>query len=155
LPSPQRYVSVVCNAVLNWKVVIEVRSSSLVEQETSLQSATAYLKGVLQDTDQMLAQVRAVGAPKAPDGVSLQTDVVHGLAAARSALLRVQAEVTTLVPRGRVALLKEVELPILSTVEAIESELRNPSILEVSQATASDTDCHRLFRRKAPVSIGA
>jgi len=145
----------VCSDVLEWKVVIEVRSSSLVEQETSIQSATAYLKGVLEDTDQMLAQVRAVGAPTAPNGTRLHGDVVHTLAAGRSALLLVRSEVASLVARGRVALLKEVELPILSTVEAIESELRDPSIVEISQATASDADCHTLFQRKAPVGIGA
>jgi hypothetical protein len=154
-PSPQRYVSVVCSAVLDWKNVIEVRSSSLVMQGPSVQTATDYLKGVLEDTDQMVAQVQAVGAPTATNGPSLQSDVVLGLAAARSALLQVQREVTRLVAQSTTALAKEVELPILSTIEALESELRNPSIVEISRAAVSDTDCITLFRRKAPVGIGA
>jgi hypothetical protein len=141
--------------VLDWKNVIEVRSSSVVLHDPSVQRATDYLKGVLEDTDQMVAQVRAVGAPTATNGTSLQSDVVLGLAAARSALLRVQPEVPRLVAQGSAALPKEVELPILSTIEVLESELRNPSIIEVSQATASDTDCNTLFRRKAPVGTGA
>jgi hypothetical protein len=152
---PQRYVSSVCGAVLEWKTVIEVRAASLIEQEPTLPSATAYLKGVLEDTDQMLAHVRAIGAPEAPNGSSLQRDVVHGLADAKSALLGVQAEVKRLLAQGMAGLVREVELPILSTVEAVESELRNPSTVEISQATVSDADCHRLFRRKAPVGIGA
>jgi hypothetical protein len=155
VPSPQRYVSGVCNAVLEWKTVIEIRSSSLVMQDPSVPSASAYLKGVLADTDQMVAQVHAVGAPTGPNGTGLQRGVVHGLAAARSALLAVQAEVKKLVADSYATLLKEVEVPILLAVEALESELRNPSILEISQATASDADCYRLFRRKAPVGIGA
>jgi len=103
----------------------------------------------------MVARVRAVGPPTAANGPRLQRDVVLGLAAARSALLQVQPEVMKLVAQGTASLSKEVELPILSTIEALESDLRNPSIVEISHATVSDTDCNTLFRRKAPVGIGA
>ena len=144
-----------CSALLDWKNVVEVRSSSLITQDPSVQRATDYLKGVLEDTDQMVARVRAVGPPTAANGPSLQRDVVLALAAARSALLQVQPEVMKLVAQGTASLSKEVELPILSTIEALESDLRNPSIVEISHATVSDTDCNTLFRRKAPVGIGA
>jgi hypothetical protein len=154
-PSPQRYVSVVCTALLNWKNVIEVESSSVLMQATSLQSATAYLKGVLGVTDRLLAQVQAVGAPTAPNGPNLQSDVVHRLAAARSALLQVQVKVTTLAAQGAPDLVREVELPMLSTVESIKSKFRNPSSAELSRATVADTFCHTLFQRKAPVGTGA
>ena len=45
-PSPQRYVSVVCTALLNWKNSVELESSSVVMQANSLEDAMAYLKGV-------------------------------------------------------------------------------------------------------------
>lgn len=153
-PSPQGYVSVVCNAVLEWKNSIEVRSSSIVTEAASLEAATAYLKGVLDVTDQMLVQVQAVGAPTVSDGPNPHSDVIHSLVAARSAILRLQANVAS-VAQDSVDLLKEVELPIISTVEAIKSELRNPSSIEIDRATASDTDCHRLFSRRTPVGSGA
>jgi hypothetical protein len=153
--SPQRYVSVVCTAVLNWKNSVEIEASSVVMQATSLKDATAYLKGILRVTDQMLGRVRAVGVPTAPDGPNLQGDVVHRLAAARAALLRVQAEVARLLAQSAIDLVKEVELPILSTVEAVKSELRNPSRIEMAQATVSDPDCNRLFQRKALIGISA
>jgi hypothetical protein len=146
---------VVCSAVLDWKNVVEVRSSSLVTHDPSVQRATDYLKGVLEDTGRMVAQVQAVGAPTVTDGPSLQSDVVQGLTAARSALVQIQPEVESLVAQHASALSREVELPILSTIEVLESQLRNPSIVEISRATVSDSDCNTLFRRKAPVGIGA
>src|SRR5207253_2262183 len=83
---PQRYVSVACNAVLEWKNSVEVAASSLVTEAPSLEGATAYLNYVLGVTDQMLAHVHAVGVPTAPNGRTLQSDVIHGLVTARSAL---------------------------------------------------------------------
>jgi hypothetical protein len=138
-----------------WKNSIEVESSSVVMEATSLRSATAYLKVVLEITDRMLAQLQAVGAPTAPNGPNLQGDVVHRLAAARLALLGLQAEVTRLQAQGATDLVREVELPILSAIESIKSKLRNPSSAELARATVSDHVCHALFRRKAPVGIGA
>jgi hypothetical protein len=154
-PTPQRYVSVVCNAVLEWKNSIEVAASSVVTEVASLESATAYLKYVLGLTDQMLAQVQAVGVPPATDGRTLQSDVIQKLVAARSALLRVQAQVGELVAQGPLDMVKDVELPILLAVEAVKAELRNPSSVQIVQATVSDTDCTRLFRRKTPLGKGA
>lgn len=154
-PSPQRYVSVVCNAVLEWKNSIEVAGSSVVTETASLESATAYLNHVLDVTDQMLAQVQAAGVPTAPNGPTLQTDVFDGLVAARSALLQVQAQVATLIAHGPLDLVNGVELPIVLAVEAVKAELRNPSSLEIDQATVSDSDCSRLLRRKVPVGTGA
>ena len=155
LPSPQRYVSVVCNAVLEWKNSIEVAASSLVTEAPSLEGATAYLNYLLGVTDQMLAHVQAVGVPTAPNGGTLQSDVIHGLVSARSALLRVQAQAATLVAQGPLDMVKDVELPILLAVEAVKAELRNPTSLAIDQATVSDTDCLRLFRRKTPLGKGA
>jgi hypothetical protein len=141
--------------LLNWKNIIEVESSSVLMQATSVQNATAFLKGVVGVTDRLLAMVQAVGAPTVPNGPNLQSDVVHRLSAARSALLRVQAEVTTLVAESAPDLVREVELPMLSTVESIKSRFRDPSSAELSRATVSDTFCHTLFQRKAPVGTGA
>jgi len=154
-PSPQRYVSVVCNSVLDWKNSIEVAASSIVTQEMSLESATAYLKNVLGVTDRMLAQVQAAGVPTAPNGRTVHGDVIQELVAARSALVRVQGHIGGLVTQGALDLVNEVELPILLTVEAIKAELRNPSSIEIDKATVSDTDCFRLFRRKTPLGKGA
>jgi len=154
-PSPQGYVSVVCNALLEWKNSIEVAASSLVTEAPSLEGATAYLNYVLGVTDQMLAQVQAVGVPTATNGRTVQSDVIPGLAAARSALVRVQAQVASLVAQGPLDVVKEAELPILLAVEAVKSELRNPTSIEMAQATVADTDCYRLFRRKTPLGKGA
>ena len=154
-PSPQRYVSVACNTVLEWKNSVEVAASSLVTEAPSLEGATAYLNYVLGVTDQMLAHVHAVGVPTAPNGRTLQSDVIHGLVTARSALLRVQVQVATLVAQGPLDMIKDVELPILLAVEAVKAELRNPTSLAIDQATVSDADCTRLFRRKTPIGIGA
>ena len=153
--SAQRYVSVVCTAVVQWKNSVELSSSSIVMQANSVGDATAYVQGVLDATDQMLRQVRAVGVPTAPNGSNLQSDVIHALVSARSALLRVQADVARILALGPVDLVNEVELPILSTVEAVKSELRNPSRIEMARATASDTGCSRVFRRKAPIGQSA
>ena len=125
-----------------------------VSARSVLETATAYLKGVLDVTDQMLAQVQAVAAPTVSDGPNPHSDVIHSLEGARSAVLRLQADVAS-VAQDSVDLLKEVELPIISTVEAIKSELRNPSSIEIDGATASDTDCTRLFLRRTPVGTGA
>ena len=144
-----------CNALLEWKNSIEVAASSLVTEAPSLEGATAYLNYVLGVTDQMLAHVQAVGVPTAPNGSNLQSDVIHALVSARSALLRVQADVARILALGPVDLVNEVELPILSTVEAVKSELRNPSRIEMARATASDTGCSRVFRRKAPIGQSA
>ena len=46
-------------------------------------------------------------------------------------------------------------MPILLAVEAVKSELRNPTSIEMAQATVADTDCYRLFRRKTPLGKGA
>ena len=139
-PSPQSYVSVVCNALLDWKNSIEVAASSLVTEAPSLEGATAYLNYVLGVTDRMLAHVQAVGVPTAPNGGSLQSDVIRGLVPARSALLRVQAQVATLVAQGPLDMVKDVEMPILLAVEAIKAELRNPTSLAIDHATVSDAD---------------
>src|SRR5207249_7793595 len=154
-PSPQSYVSVVCNALLEWKNSIEVAASSLVTEAPSLEGATAYLNYVLGVTDRMLAHVQAVGVPTAPNGGSVQSDVIRGLVSARSALLRVQARVASLVAQGPLDVVKEAELPILLAVEALKSELRKPTSIEMVQATVADTDCTRLFRRKPPLGKGA
>jgi hypothetical protein len=154
-PAPKRYVSVVCSAVLAWKNFIEVEASSVVTQAPSLKGANAYLKGVLELTDEMLARVRTVGAPATSNGPNLQREVMDRLAAARSALSRVQAGVATLLTQGSTALVREVELPILSAIVAIKSDLRNPSSPELARATVSNRDCHTMFRRKAPIGTGA
>jgi hypothetical protein len=146
---------VVCDAVLEWKNTIEVESSSLVTQSASERTATAFLQAVLKLTDRMLAQVRAVGSPAAENGPNVQGDVVRRLSEARSALVRVRSGITRLVAEGNVVLTREVELPILSAVEAIESDLRNPTGVEIARTTVSNADCFRLFRRKAPIGTGA
>jgi hypothetical protein len=145
----------VCNAVLAWKNFIEVEASSVVTQAPSLKGANAYLEGVLVLTDEMLARVQGVGAPATPSGPNLQREVTHRLAAARSALLRVQARAATLLTQGSTALVSEVELPILAAIEAIKSDLRDPNSPELVRATVSNRDCHTMFRRKAPIGTGA
>ena len=40
--SPRTYVSTVCGAVLDWKSVIEVRSSALIGEDDSVANTTAY-----------------------------------------------------------------------------------------------------------------
>ena len=69
--------------------------------------------------------------------------------------MRVQAQVASLVAQGPLDVVKEAELPILLAVEAVKSELRNPTSIEMAQATVADTDCYRLFRRKTPLGKGA
>jgi len=154
-PSPRRYVSVVCPAVLEWKNDIEVAAASLVTDAASLQGATEYLDRVRDVTDRMLAQVQAVGIPTITDGPNPHSDVIHSLVAARSALMQVQAHVASLVAQGPLDLAKEVEVAIILGVEAVKSELRNPSSVEMVRATVSNTNCYTLFRRKVPLGTGA
>ena len=121
-----------------------------VADESQLKTAVATGNGVV-DAE----PVARPGVTDLADRRTLHSDVIHTLASARSAFLRVQADVSRILAQGPVDLVNEVELPILSTVEAVKSELRNPSRVEMARATASDTGCNRVFRRKAPIGQSA
>src|SRR5207249_4492227 len=82
-PSPARYVAGVCKAVLAWKDLLDIRSSSLVSETSSVQSAdgkrllAAYLDAVGRDTEALVSEVRAVGAPDLGNGPDVQRELLE------------------------------------------------------------------------------
>jgi hypothetical protein len=150
--TPQRYVTAVCGAVLDWKTVVEVRSSALIGAEPSAQGSAAYFRALLQDTDTMIAGVRAAGPPSVPDGQELQTMVVQQLTTMGSGFARSAKDQALL--GDPAAVVRQVELSVRGEVRSLHSELPQSSDAELSRAATSTFNCRQLFR-KSPVGIGA
>jgi len=150
--SPRTYVSTVCGAVLDWKSVIEVRSSALIGEDDSVANTTAYFNRVLGDTDAMVAGIRRAGTPELANGPALQNHLMGQATALRAALAR-SAHDTSLAA-DQVAAVKRVELTVTSEVSAVRAELPRSSDPVLSRAARAAFNCHQLFR-KPPIGIGA
>ena len=150
--SPRRYVSTVCGAVLDWKSVIEVRSSALIGEDDSVANTIAYFSRVLGDTDAMVAGIRRAGTPALANGPALQNHVVGEATAIRAALVRAAHD--TALAADQVAAVKQVELSVTSEVSAVRAELPRSNDPVLSRAARSAFNCYQLFR-KPPIDIGA
>jgi hypothetical protein len=160
-PSPQKYVSVVCGAVLDWKDVLEVESSVLVSAGSSVRATegrkalAGYFKALIPDTETMIAKIRSVGEPALANGREVQTDVVRLLNTLRSNVGQAEVDGRSATIDGAAPLVGQIERWALSTVSGLQSRLHSTDNPVLSQAAAADPDCTKLFRRKAPVGLGA
>jgi len=159
--NPKRYVSVVCGAVLDWKGSLEVRASNLVSDVSSGQSAAAkavlaaYFDGLLRDTDAMIGQIQAVGAPAMANGLDLRTKILQVLKTMRPALAQAESKEEALSVNGPAPLVGLIEQSAKSTVSGVTSLINNAGRPDLSVPAASDSDCQKLFGRVNPVGLGA
>ena len=154
--SAQRYVSVVCGAVEHWKALIEVGTSAFVTEVTTPQVASDYVDQVLRETDTMIAEVEAAGAPALAIGRDVQSKLLRELETIRGAWTQAEAGFKTLAVDHPLAVVGAIERPILSEVSVLRDELRDASgSAELTRAAAADSDCTMLFLLKARDSFGA
>jgi len=151
----------VCGAVLDWKGSLEVRASNLVSDVSSGQSAAAkavlaaYFDGLLRDTDAMIGQIQAVGAPAMANGLDMRTKILQALKTMRPAVAEAESTEEALSVNGTAPLVGLVEQSAKSTVSGVTSLINNAGRPDLSVPAASDSDCQKLFGRVNPVGLGA
>ncbi len=151
--SPKAYVAAVCGAVLGWVDSVNALSGSLPAQLSSAHSAkktkrifTDYLHRVVQDTDAMVAQAKAAGAPAVANGQDVHRKLTETLDTIRTSFAEAEAKGKKLSTNDPVALAKgieQVERDLSSELLGVEDILAFSDSADLALAAGSEPSCQK------------
>jgi hypothetical protein len=159
-PSPARYVAGVCKAVLAWKDLLDIRSSSFISETSSVETVdghrllASYLDDVSRDAEAVIGEVRGVGLPDMTSGPAVQERLLELLAEVRSTIAQVRAGESQLAPKGPAAFVGPIQASAGSNVKGVRATLQGSGNPEAQLTIATNRNCKDLFE-KPPVDLGA